>query len=123
MWMNVPAPGTAGSSPDFALGRVIPNFLFPIHVAGIAYRNGALYDRYLGTFDLPAINDPGLTPSWNVGGHSHFPVFYADNADFGPEGTPVHGHYLYDIVMTDRTGAGWHIQAHFLVVPTPLAKR
>src|SRR5512133_3291837 len=29
-WMNVPAPGTTGSSPDFASGPIIPNSVFPI---------------------------------------------------------------------------------------------
>jgi hypothetical protein len=30
VWMNIPAPGTTGSSPDFASGPIIPNSLFPI---------------------------------------------------------------------------------------------
>lgn len=114
-WMTVPAPGVRGSSPDFRSGRIIPNSLFPIHVAGTALRNGALYDPYIGTFDVPAINDPGLTPSYNVDGHSHFPLIYADNSDFGPPGTSLSGLYAYDVVMTDRTGSGWHIRAHFVV--------
>jgi len=116
-WMNVPSPGTPGSSPDFAVGRVIPNVLFPIRVAGNALRNGSSYDPYIGTFDVPPINDPGLTPSFDVDGHSHFPVIYADNSDFGPPGTAIVGLYTYDVVMTDRSGSGWHIQAHFVVLP------
>jgi hypothetical protein len=28
----------------------------------------------------------------------------------------VHGFYTYDIVMTDQSGAGWHIVAPFVVV-------
>lgn len=116
-WMNVPSPGTPGSSPDFAVGRVIPNVLFPIHVAGNALRNGSAYDPYIGTFDVPALNDPGLTPSFDVDGHSHFPVIYADNSDFGPPGTAIAGLYTYDVVMTDRSGSGWHIRAYFFVLP------
>ena len=116
VWMNVAAPGTKGSSPDFASGPIIPNALFPIHIAGTLLQNGGPYDPFVGTFDEPALNDPSLTPSFNVDGHSHFPVFYADNSDFGPTGAKVHGLYKYDIVMTDRTGSGWHIEARFLVV-------
>jgi hypothetical protein len=33
-WMTVPWPGTVGSSPDFTSGPIIPNMLFPIHMAG-----------------------------------------------------------------------------------------
>jgi len=116
VWMNVASPGTRGSSPDFASGRIIPNSLFPIHIAGTALQNGMLYDPFIGTFDEPALNDPSLTPPFNVDGHSHFPIFYADNSDFGPPGAKVRGLYTYDVVMTDRTGSGWHIQARFLVV-------
>jgi hypothetical protein len=115
VWMNVPAPGSKGSSPDFGNGRIIPNTLFPIHVAGTAFQNGQLYDPFIGTSDVPPLNDPSLTPSFNVDGHSHFPIFYADNSDFGPAGAKVRGRYTYDIVMTDRTGNGWHIVAHFVV--------
>lgn len=114
-WMNVAAPGTKGSSPDFISGRIIPNALFPIHVAGTLLQNGGPYDPYVGTFDVPALNDPSLTPSYKVDGASHFPVFYADNSDFGPPGAKVDGRYRYDIVMTDRTGSGWHIVADFVV--------
>jgi hypothetical protein len=33
-----------GSSPDFAVGPIIPNRLFPIHVKGIAERFGEVFD-------------------------------------------------------------------------------
>jgi hypothetical protein len=117
VWMNIPNPGSKGSSPDFASGRIVPNSLFPIHVAGTAFQNGALYDPFIGTFDLPALNDPSLTPSFDVEGASHFPIFFADNSDFGPPGASVRGRYTYDVVLTDQTGNGWHIEARFLVVP------
>ncbi len=79
VWMNVPAPDTTGSSPDFASGPIMPNSLFPIHVEGISTHNGQAFNPYVASFDVPALNTIGFS----VDGASHFPVFIADNADFG----------------------------------------
>jgi len=115
VWMNVPAPGTTGSSPDFASGPIIPNSLFPIHVSFSDLHNNKLFS-VPGEFDVPPL-DANLTPPFDVDGHSHFPVFVADNADFGPVGGKLNGSYEYRIVMTDQSGNGWLIKGHFVVAP------
>lgn len=116
VWMNVPAPGATGSSPDFASGAIIPNNLFPIHVEGVSSRNGRPFDPNLSIFDVPAL-DQNLDPPFTIDGHSHFPVFIADNADFGPPGIRLIGSYRYRITMMDTTGSGWRINVHFAVAP------
>lgn len=113
VWMTVPDPGTTGSSPDFKSGPIIPNTLFPIHVAGQTFRNNQLWNPYLGTFDVPPLTDQ-LSCPFNVDGHSHFPIYYADNSSFGPGG-PITGHYEFRITMTDTTGNGWSIDVAFTV--------
>ena len=114
-WMNVPAPGTTGSSPDFSSGPIIPNALFPIHFSGIDVHNGKYFSN-LGAADVPPL-DANLSPPFNVDGHSHFPIFFADNADFGPTGAKLGGSYEFQIVITDQLGNGWRIEAHFAVAP------
>jgi len=76
VWMNIPVPGTTGTSPDFTSGKIIPNNLFPIHVQGQTFRNNKLYNPYLADFYVPAL-DSNLNPPFNVDGHSHFPIFTA----------------------------------------------
>ncbi len=61
--------------------------------------------------------DANLNPPFNVDGHSHFPIFFADNADFGPLGAKLRGSYVWHIVMTDQSGNGWRIEAHFALGP------
>ncbi|HEX9091755.1 MAG TPA: hypothetical protein VF831_09715 [Anaerolineales bacterium] len=112
VWMNVPAPGVTGSSPDFTSGPIIPNSLFPIHQEGNDYHNGAFFS-FLGGFDVPALTQFGF----DVDGSSHFPVFFADNADFGPPGAKLNGEYRYVITEVDASGNGWKIEAHFTVAP------
>jgi hypothetical protein len=112
-WMTVPKPGTTGSSPDFKSGPIIPNTLFPIHVAGETYRNNQLWNPWLASFDVPALTGQ-LSCPFSVDGHSHFPVFIADNSDFGPGG-PISGHYEFRVTMVDATGNGWSITVHFTV--------
>lgn len=116
VWMNVPAPGVTGSSPDFASGPIIPNTLFPIQVSGTDAHNGKDFS-FLADFPVPPLDDPTLTPSFDVDGHSHFPLFIADNADFGPPGAKLPGSYNYQIKMIDQLGNGWLIEAHFAVAP------
>ena len=114
-WMVVPYPGTIGSSPDFASGPIIPNTLFPIHVVGQAFRNNLLWDPNLGGSDVPPLTDQ-LSCPFSVDGHSHFPIFFADNASFGLGG-PATGDYEYRVTMTDSTGNGWSITVRFKVRP------
>lgn len=113
VWMTVPHPGTTGSSPDFTSGPIIPNALFPIHVYGQTYRNNQLWDPYPADFDVPPLT-PELSCPFNVDGHSHFPIFLTDNADFGPGG-PIAGQYEYRVKMTDVNGNGWSITVYFSV--------
>jgi hypothetical protein len=116
VWMTVPQPGVRGSSPDFSVGRVIPNDLFPFHVYGASEHNGQTFDANLADFTVPALNEPSLTPSFDVDGASHMPIFIADNADFGPSGTSLRGLYVYHLTIVDGAGNGWSIDAHFAVV-------
>jgi hypothetical protein len=113
VWMTVPNPGTIGSSPDFKSGPIIPNTVFPIHVVGQTFRNNQFWDPYLAIFDVPALTDQ-LSCPFPVDGHSHFPMFFADNWSFGPGG-PISGHYEYRVTMTDTTGNGWSIIVSFTV--------
>ena len=115
VWMNVPAPGETGSSPDFASGPIIPNTLFPIHLKGIDLHNEKMFSL-LAEFDVPPL-DEHLNPPFDVDGHSHFPIFLADNADFGPPSAKLGGSYEYQSTMIDRSGNGWRIEAHFAVAP------
>jgi hypothetical protein len=114
VWMNVPAPGTTGSSPDFASGPVIANSLFPLHVSGATYHNGKLFNSGLLAVDVPAL-DSTLDPPFAVDGHSHFPFFVVDSADFGPAGAKLNGAFTYDMKMVDQAGNGWHIEAKFQI--------
>lgn len=111
-WMNVPNPGTTGSSPDFLSGPIIPDSLFPIHVMATSTRNGAPYSTVFEG-DVPALN--AVIPPFAVDGHSHFPFFLADNSDFGPPGMQVNGSYAWSITMTDTSGNGWQIDVNFLI--------
>lgn len=113
VWMNVPAPGTRGSSPDYAQGRIIPNALFPIHVRSTERLNGKAYS-FVADFDVPALDD-SLTPPFDVDGHSHFPVFLASNADFGLPGVRPQGVHEFRTTMLDTLGNGWRIEAVFTV--------
>jgi hypothetical protein len=119
VYMVIPKPGTKniGSSPDFTSGPIIPNSLFPINSVGVTYRNGTVSDANLGTISVPAVNSSAYNPpGFNVDGSSHFPVFYADNADFQVTPTHVSGLYSYSVQMRDSAGNGWNIAAYFLVV-------
>jgi hypothetical protein len=113
-WMNVPRPGTTGSSPDFTSGAIIPDSLFPIHVEGQTFHNGQDFNPYLANFDVPKLSDLGY-PAYD--GQSHFPVFIADTAAFGPPGIRLRGSYVYLLTMVDQEGNGWQVRANFSVVP------
>jgi hypothetical protein len=113
VFMVVPAPGVVGSSPDFAAGPIIPNAVFPIHTFGTDAHNNKPFSILGNTF-VPAIADIGFP---GLDGHSHFPDFWADNADFGPPGTKLNGTFRYSITLLDATSQGWAIEAHFTVGP------
>jgi hypothetical protein len=115
VWMNVPSPGTTGSSPDFASGAIIPNSLFPIHVTLRNLHSGKVFSG-VQEFLVPKL-DGSLNPPFAVDGHSHFPVFIADNADFGPENEQRRGSYVYQITLIDQLGNGWRIEGHFVIAP------
>ena len=87
----------------------------PINVNGVTRHNYAIYDPNLAAFSVPAITDPCVVPAFNVNGYSHFPIFLADNADFGPPNTRPPGQYVYSVTMTDSTGNGWRISATFVL--------
>jgi hypothetical protein len=112
-WMNVPAPGTTGSSPDFAAGPIIPNSLFPIQVTVISIHNGKEFGPFTAT--VPPL-DSSLDPPFAVDGHSHFPFFNADSAEFYP-GEKLNGNYKYEIEMLDQSGNGWQIKTNLVVAP------
>jgi hypothetical protein len=114
-FMLVPGAGSAaGSSPDFASGPILPNATFPMAFDGGTYTNGVL-NAVLGTFEVPAINVvPGFE---DLDGHSHIPMFFADNFDFAF--SPVSGSYEYRISLLDAAGNGYQIVAAFEVTPVP----
>ncbi len=115
VWMNVPNPGTTGRSPDSVSGPIIPNNLFPFHVSGLSLRNNARNDTTLVSTDVPKLNDT-LEHRFNgMAGHSHFPFFVYDNADFNTGGASVAGNYVYKLDIKDVNGNGWHIEAPFKV--------
>ncbi len=116
--MNVPGFGlilpAQGSSPDFASGPIIPNSLFPITTIGTTFRNGSPLPAF-SSGSIPPLN--GVDHPLNVDGHSHFPQFYIDNADFN--GVEPEGVYEYTISLRDTAGNGWDVTAPFVVVPEP----
>jgi hypothetical protein len=117
VFMNVPDPGTTGSSPDFASGPIIPNSVFPIFSDGDLLRNGVVVDPF---FDgpIPPLDDQ-LNPPFFVDGHSHFPVFLADHLGFLPPGTDPVGSYEYRVSLRDPQGNGWDVVVPFQVVEVP----
>ena len=117
--MNVPGfgltPPAQGSSPDFASGPIIPNSLFPITAIGTTFRNGSPLPAS-STTAVPPL-DGSLNPPFNVDGHSHYPQFYIDNADFN--GVDPDGTYAYVVSLRDTAGNGWDVSVPFVVVPEP----
>jgi len=124
-FMLVPAPGATGRSPDFASGPIIPNGLFPFDFNGDTFRQGVEFSS-ASTFQIPPLDDK-LNPPFDVQGHSHAPIFYVDNYEFGFDPSPpIDGSYEYRIKITDAQGNGYQIVTPFQVsgassVPLPAA--
>jgi hypothetical protein len=115
VWMNVPNPGTTGSSPDYASGPIIPNTIFPLSTVVEIVRNGEVVDG--GAFDAAAL-DGSLNPPFSVDGYSHQPFFLEEDLTFLP-GLAAIGQYAFQVRMIDQQGHGWQIVAPFQVVPEP----
>jgi hypothetical protein len=115
VWMNVPNPGTTGSSPDFASGPIIPNAIFPLSTVVEIHRNGEVVDG--GAFDASPL-DGSLNPPFAVDGYSHAPFFLEEDLTFLP-GLAATGQYAFQVRMIDQQGNGWQIVAPFQVVPEP----
>jgi hypothetical protein len=112
-WMMVPRNNGSpkGSSPDFANGPIIPNELFPIHVE-TTYTKDGVSDGFVSEVDVLPL-DQSINPSFDVDGHSHFPMFNSDSGVF--YGSPTEGSYLWTVQMTDTQGDGWRIEVPYLV--------
>ncbi len=103
MFMVVASAGApTGKTPDSASGPMIPNTLFPIHVADQADLNAQEWADFAWETDIPAL-DGALDPPFDVEGHSHFPMFSIGTM-FAGAGTVVQ-----HITMTDTAGNGWKI--------------
>lgn len=114
----VPGAGAPlGSSPDFALGPIIPNELFPLVVDGDLYRDGVLYDPY---FDTSYSGLDTWQPPLTVAGSSHTMLWFGENSSF-VAGVAAQGNYEYRISVVDAEGSGWAITVPFTVSdpPTP----
>jgi hypothetical protein len=113
VWMNIPAPGTTGSSPDFASGPIIPNSLFPIEICVTVTREDGAQDGP-GCGPVPPLTEE-IDPRFaGLDGHSHFPLFLAEEVKFFPQGAPQ-GNYQYNVTITDQQRNGWTIVARFLI--------
>lgn len=118
VFMIVPGQGSpTGSSPDFTSGPIIPNTIFPLSFNGGTYTNGQLNDG-LGAFQVPAIDQVPEFAGKGLEGHSHIPLFFADNFDFSTQPV-ITGNYEYRISVLDANGNGYDIVAAFSVVPEP----
>ena len=104
-WMNVPPQATTGSSPDCASGPTSANRLFPIYTGAESVHNGRTFDSSMADYGVFAPGQNGF----NVDGGSHFPVFVAENADWGPPGAALARSYTYRNEMGDAgiPAANW----------------
>lgn len=115
-FMVVPAPGTTGSSPDFASGPIIPNSQFPFTITSDILLNGESVVDPSG-FQVPPLTE--FNPPFFVDGHSHIPFFQA-LATF-PDGDPSEllGNWEIVWVITDQQENGYRIQAPFTIAAVP----
>jgi hypothetical protein len=100
----------AGSSPDFVSGPIIANSLFPLSVNEATTRGGVLFSPST-VFPIPALN--AVDPPFDVEGHSHIPVFYADTLELAlAPGTSPFGSFIYTDTMLDAgetDGGSWPV--------------
>ena len=114
-FMLVPDVGApSGSSPDFASGPILANADLPLDAFAETFTNGVFNDIQ-GSFSVPPINT--VTGFETFDGHSHIPLFFADNFDFA---TLTHtGKYEYRITLRDKNQSGYNIVTSFALVPEP----
>jgi hypothetical protein len=112
-WMVVPSAGApSGKTPDAASGPMIPNSLFPIHADFQGYLDGAAAPGDRVVFDVPPL-DASLDPPFHVDGHSHFPIFLADDVGSLPGST---GEHEWRGQLVDTQGNGWELSTRFTLV-------
>ena len=70
---------------------------------------------------MPPLTDQ-LSCPFSVDGHSHFPIYFADNTSFGTGGRSA-GNYEYRMTMVDATGNGWSIIVRVQGPPAELTCR
>jgi hypothetical protein len=116
VWMLVPDPGVTGRSPDFVLGPIIPNSLFPMTITGAVTRDGASFDpSFIPPTELAPLDETVAPRFAGMDGHSHLPIFIAESQLFAPPGTPVEGRYRFELTLRDTEGNGWDIASQFIV--------
>ena len=103
------ARGRRAPRPISSCGPIIRNSLFPIHVRGITVHDGKLFDPFLVDVSVPPLDEHLMQP-FNVDGHSHFPFFIGENAEYGPAKARLRGSYDFKIEMIDSRGNGWSIE-------------
>jgi hypothetical protein len=93
---------------------MIPNDLFPIHMAADTFHDGVM-DGPTTTFDAPALTE--LHPPFDVDGASHAPWFLI-STEFGKKFTQGKaGAWEYRISLTDAQGNGWLFTVQFQISP------
>lgn len=103
-----------GRTPDSNSGPMIPNSLFPFALRGNLSRDGELFDGFFRV-DVPVL-DKNVDPRFDgMDGHSHFPMFIAEDQSYGPAGQPRTGKYLLHLVQLDAQGNGWSMDWSFTV--------
>ena len=112
-WMVIPSAGSPlGSSPDFAMGPILPNSIFPVHVVADGLNDGVETTLNV-TFNVPPL-DANLDPPFDVEGHSHFPIFFIRGLDNLPTSIGKRG---WHVTMVDQDGNGWDLTTEFDVSP------
>lgn len=109
LFVLVPTAGASeGTSPDFLLGPILGDEVYPIASTGDLTRDGELFDP---DFDgqWAGMEDLGVPFS----GFSHQIIMNYSNADAGPPGTDPPGHYVFELELLDDTGNGWRIESAF----------
>ena len=67
----------------------------------------------LTDFDVPPLD--AIDPPFDVDGHSHFPGLHRRQHRFRPPDSNPFGLYIWQFEMVDQSGAGWQIEAQFVV--------